>query len=621
MVTKVVASGIQDVSAGMTGPAESCPAEPHHRGSFPPPRESRVAGIENRLVIEGQLPADHLNPWCGRENRAVDCQSWRNSRDTATSKPPGWGLVERLDCSPPTEANPGSIPVRVTPRFFARGKYRARRCRWSAGFFLGQEAMEATHIYQLNTLVTSDAILLACARQFHFFIPEYSVFVLLEERANRRNYLACRGSHRSDVIWSHGTQILEPCPHSSGVGWPTCSRRVAGSCPGASDVADAQLDCRTGNSSTNEQLLGYRRLFLRSGDDCWAEMFAGQRCLLGRDDCWACGRRWRLQRTKPSHKPHQALAAYRNGNMGYNECCRQYGIPKPTLRRHLDCKNIIANDGARAPHSGAAEAQWLENTIAGPQLVRARAPNSKTAVAQWVDNPVVGPQKLTVERGRGGGEFPDKTRRPATSPPRFPHARYPDDSAGSELGSPKWRGGGEYEISLPLTMMTERLHPRGSFLACIVPGGLPGVCQAIGSRWASQRRGEKRAQRLPCYQLSHKHPMVCPDRLVRGGHEGDSCACRALGQDDKAAESKESEAPHTGRAGGHVPGHVQEAGATADRSTEAAGTRCPTDLGTVRPSFGQEHAGPRPSITSVGSPAGKRPTDARFNLRRAYVRR
>ncbi|KAJ8869799.1 hypothetical protein PR048_028807 [Dryococelus australis] len=40
------------------------------------------------------------------------------------------------------------------------------------------------------------------------------------------------------------------CPHSSGVGWPTYSRRVAGSRPGASDVADAQLDCRTGSSTS-----------------------------------------------------------------------------------------------------------------------------------------------------------------------------------------------------------------------------------------------------------------------------------------------------------------------------------------------------------------------------------
>ncbi|KAJ8885403.1 hypothetical protein PR048_011600 [Dryococelus australis] len=37
---------------------------------------------------------------------------------------------------------------------------------------------------------------------------------------------------------------VAPCPHSSGVGWPTCSWRVAGSLPGASDVADGrQAEC------------------------------------------------------------------------------------------------------------------------------------------------------------------------------------------------------------------------------------------------------------------------------------------------------------------------------------------------------------------------------------------
>ncbi|KAJ8936350.1 hypothetical protein NQ318_019756 [Aromia moschata] len=41
-------------------------------------------------------------------------------------------------------------------------------------------------------------------------------------------------------------------------------------------------------------------------------------------------------------------AAYRNGDMNFNECCRQYGIPKPTLKSHLDCKNIKANDGTKS---------------------------------------------------------------------------------------------------------------------------------------------------------------------------------------------------------------------------------------------------------------------------------
>ncbi|XP_039294504.1 jerky protein-like [Nilaparvata lugens] len=44
----------------------------------------------------------------------------------------------------------------------------------------------------------------------------------------------------------------------------------------------------------------------------------------------------------------RALAAYRNGDIGFNECCRQYGIPKPTLKRHLDGKNITANEGKKS---------------------------------------------------------------------------------------------------------------------------------------------------------------------------------------------------------------------------------------------------------------------------------
>lgn len=30
----------------------------------------------------------------------------------------------------------------------------------------------------------------------------------------------------------------------------------------------------------------------------------------------------------------RAISAYRNGDMGFNNCCRKYGIPKPTLKRH-----------------------------------------------------------------------------------------------------------------------------------------------------------------------------------------------------------------------------------------------------------------------------------------------
>lgn len=45
---------------------------------------------------------------------------------------------------------------------------------------------------------------------------------------------------------------------------------------------------------------------------------------------------------------HRALQAYRNGDMGFNECCRQYGIPKPTLNRHLKGKNSVANEEVKS---------------------------------------------------------------------------------------------------------------------------------------------------------------------------------------------------------------------------------------------------------------------------------
>lgn len=43
-----------------------------------------------------------------------------------------------------------------------------------------------------------------------------------------------------------------------------------------------------------------------------------------------------------------ALASYRNGDMGFNECCRHYNIPKPTLKRHLAGKNVVANESVKA---------------------------------------------------------------------------------------------------------------------------------------------------------------------------------------------------------------------------------------------------------------------------------
>lgn len=44
---------------------------------------------------------------------------------------------------------------------------------------------------------------------------------------------------------------------------------------------------------------------------------------------------------------HRALISFRNGDMGFNDCCRTYNIPKPTFNRHLKETNISANGEAK----------------------------------------------------------------------------------------------------------------------------------------------------------------------------------------------------------------------------------------------------------------------------------
>lgn len=39
-----------------------------------------------------------------------------------------------------------------------------------------------------------------------------------------------------------------------------------------------------------------------------------------------------------------AVAAYKNGNYGLNECSRVYGVPKATIKAHVDKKNLICNN-------------------------------------------------------------------------------------------------------------------------------------------------------------------------------------------------------------------------------------------------------------------------------------
>lgn len=60
---------------------------------------------------------------------------------------------------------------------------------------------------------------------------------------------------------------------------------------------------------------------------------------------------------------HRALSAYRNGDMGFNECCRQYSIPKPTFNRHLKGLNVSANGEARVIGKQCTLPQEVEEAL------------------------------------------------------------------------------------------------------------------------------------------------------------------------------------------------------------------------------------------------------------------
>lgn len=64
----------------------------------------------------------------------------------------------------------------------------------------------------------------------------------------------------------------------------------------------------------------------------------------------------------------RALAAIRSGSLGFNECCRQYGIPKPTLKRHLDGKNVIANENVKCLGRTSKLPAEVENAFAAHGL-------------------------------------------------------------------------------------------------------------------------------------------------------------------------------------------------------------------------------------------------------------
>lgn len=61
----------------------------------------------------------------------------------------------------------------------------------------------------------------------------------------------------------------------------------------------------------------------------------------------------------------RALHSYRNGDMGLNECCRQYGIPKPTFIRHLVKANEDVKNFGRGSLLPPAVEKELETLMFG----------------------------------------------------------------------------------------------------------------------------------------------------------------------------------------------------------------------------------------------------------------
>ena len=50
-----------------------------------------------------------------------------------------------------------------------------------------------------------------------------------------------------------------------------------------------------------------------------------------------------FQRKNSEEELSQAMSAYRNGDMGLNASAKAYGVPKATLKRHLNGSNKHAN--------------------------------------------------------------------------------------------------------------------------------------------------------------------------------------------------------------------------------------------------------------------------------------
>ncbi|KAJ8870254.1 hypothetical protein PR048_029275 [Dryococelus australis] len=150
-------------------------------------------------------------------------------------------------CSPPTRANRVQFPARPLPDF--RNLELCRMMPLFGGFYRGYPISPATAFRRCSTLTS--------------FRPHRLSRPLVARHPSCVPRHVVEGSEvlaRPLIFVPHHLQLCDPaacvpCPHSSGVGWPTCTGRVASSRPGASAAADCEFACSAGDLSTSSSYL------------------------------------------------------------------------------------------------------------------------------------------------------------------------------------------------------------------------------------------------------------------------------------------------------------------------------------------------------------------------------
>ncbi|KAJ8888741.1 hypothetical protein PR048_008233 [Dryococelus australis] len=234
------------------------------------------------------------------------------------------------------------------------------------------------------------------------------------------------------------------CPHSSGVGWPTCSQRVEGSRPGASDTADLQIACRTGNLSALPKI-AYKAF------DCNRKLFIALK--------------WRGDlEVHPVIRSEHIAAVIRD----IESCC---GVS----HSHVKCRASSEIDPNRIicwktfpVHEGKTDNTGVISISSDVSMYSCKKMKMELDIWTALNSEIFRADEGDIGefgagmKGRAKWEIPEKTRRPtASSTCENLVARL-----GIELSSPWWEGHG----GLLVRLLTSQIGEPGSILGGIALG-------------------------------------------------------------------------------------------------------------------------------------------------------